>query len=174
MNRKQFLTLCVMATAFVGMAFVAFPFVASWNPNPKSQRVLDIDISDLKEGSSKMIEWDHKPVVIYKPSIESSNYLISLNDVANGPDLSAETMPQYFVYVPLSTHYGCMLKNTEIGFSHDFGYIGYWDPCHRGFWDYAGRLIPSVHAGMGLEDLKKIENYKVMPNGVLRFTHESI
>ena len=163
--------MCVLATALLGIIFISFPFVASWNPNPKSKRVVDIDISDLREGTSKIIMWDYKPVLIYKPSIESANYLISLNDVANGPDLSLETMPEYFVYVPLSTHQGCMLKNTDKGLSHDFGYTGYWDPCHRGFWDHAGRLLPSVHGGKGLEDLQEVKSYKIMPNEVLRFAH---
>ncbi len=138
-----------------GILLASVPFISSWSPNPKSMQVVPVDISKIPDGGSKIIEVRGKLVTIYKPDYKTAKYLVSLNDVANGPDYTLNGMPEYFVYVPLSTHMGCMVKATEA-----YGYKGLIDPCHRGFWDVSGRLIPSAHGGDGLPDLEKFEHYK--------------
>ena len=172
MSRKRFLTLCVTGIIFVGLLFAAYPFLASWGPNPKSERlVLELDISGIPPGGSKLVEWRGRPFMIYRPSLESSQYLISLNEVANGPDYTLKNMPDFFAYFLLSTYLGCALKDTgEEGFGYD-KYVGYLDPCHSGFWDYAGRLLPSVHGGQGLDNLDGASNYRKLPNSVIRFEY---
>lgn len=139
----------------VGVLLACIPFVASWSPNPKSVQVAVVDISKIPEGGSKLVESRGKPIMIYKPDHDDAEYLISLNKVANGPDYTLENIPDYFIYVALSTHLGCMVKSTEA-----YGFKGLIDPCHRGFWDLSGRLIPSAHSGNGLQDLAIYEGYR--------------
>lgn len=96
------------------------------------------------------------------------DYLVSLNSVANGPDFSKDNIPDFFVYVPISTHRGCLLHELKVENESDYGYIGCWDPCHRGFWDHAGRLIPEAHAGEGLDNLMVITNTVYISDSVIR------
>lgn len=168
MTRTKLLSIGVAAMLMLGVMFALYPFIASWSPNSKSEgRVLEVDINEIPSGSSKLIEWDFKPIIIYRPSTETAKYLVSINDVANGPDFTLENMPNYFVYVAVSTHLGCGLLETE----SFHGYNGFFDPCHRGFWDHAGRLIPSVHSGQGLDDLLVFSGYRVVSENVIHFVY---
>lgn len=155
MTRKQFLIICVFTLMAAGILLASVPFVASWSPNPKSVTITIVDVAKIPAGGSKLIESRGMPIMIYKPDQETANYLVSLNTVANGPNYTLENMPEYFIYVALSTHLGCMLKPAEA-----YGYNGLIDPCHRGFWDVSGRLIPSAHAGEGLENLTKYNGFR--------------
>ena len=168
MDRKQFLSLCVMAVVMIGLLLVSYPFMASWNPNPKSNKVTEFDISQIKPGDSRTFEWRGKPVMLYKPSNDSARYLVSLNDSANGSDYTLENMPDFFIYVLLSTHLGCELMDTGEGGHYAYNLVGFWDPCHRGFWDYAGRLLPEIHGGDGLDDLQKVLSYRKITDSVIR------
>jgi len=96
------------------------------------------------------------------------DYLISINSVTNGPDFSKDNIPDFFVYVPISTHRGCLLQELKAENESAYGYIGYWDPCHRGFWDHAGRLIPEVHAGEGLDNLMVITKTVYISESTIR------
>lgn len=168
MTRKQFLSFCATGACFVGLTLVSYPFIASWAPNPRSSDTLDIDISALPADGSLLFEWQGKPAIFYKPGSESKEYLVSLNNVANGPDYNLGDMPDFFIYVQLSTYLGCHLRDTGPRGDRVFGYIGYQDPCHRGFWDKAGRLLPSVHAGEGLANLQQITDYIWISDTVIR------
>lgn len=165
----------VFSLRFLGLLVAAYPFLASWKPNAKSTKFspIEFDISKVPLGGYEIIDVFARPVMIYKPSIDVANYLISINDVANGPDYDLNTIPEIFVYEPLSTHLGCMLWDTKERDVDWYGYDGLYDPCHRGFWDYAGRLIPSVYGGQGLNDLKVVE-YEKVSDTVIRFKLYSI
>ena len=168
MSRKKFLSLCVIGTMMVGLLLLSFPFFASWNPNPRSTIVKDINISELPAGGKVFFYWKGLPAVLYKPTNEMVNYLVSLNKVANGSDYSIDSIPEFFAYTLVSTYRRCALMDTEANGLSSLKYIGYFDPCHRGFWDYAGRLLPTVHGGEGLNDLRVIKNYVYISDSVIR------
>jgi Rieske Fe-S protein len=151
-----------------GLMLVSYPFIASWSPNARSHKIVEINIASIPAGSSKLFEWRGKPVVFYKPTLESSQYLIALNNKANGPDYNLDNLPDFFIYEFMSTHLGCMLIDTGPKGHESYKLVGYWDPCHRGFWDYAGRLLPPVHGGEGLEDLRIVEDYIWISKSVIR------
>lgn len=172
---KQLLKFAIFSLSFFGLIFTAYPFFASWKPNAKSTEFLPIefDISKIPLGSYEIIEVFEHPVMIYRPNNVAKNYLISINDVANGPDYSLDTIPEFFIYEPLSTHLGCVLWDTKVEKVDWYGYDGLYDLGHRGFWDYAGRLIPSVNAGQGLDNLKVVQ-YQTVSNSVIRVKLSSI
>lgn len=169
MSRKHFLTICILIVITAGVVFASIPFMASLMPSAGSDKILEIDISDIAEGDYEIYVWKDAPLLIYKPSVDSSQYLISLNDVTNGPDYTPENIPNLFIYRPISTHLGCALRVTGEAGHHVYKYVGLWDPCHRGFWDYTGRLLPKVHNGKGLENLMKVEDYVWVSDAVIRF-----
>jgi len=173
MSRKQFLSRCVVGTIIIGFLLLTYPFLASWNPNPRSEIVKDINVAELPVGGKVFFNWRGKPAVLYKPTNEMVNYLVSLNEVANGPDYSTDDIPEFFVYTLVSTYLGCGLFDIEGNNNWSYKYVGYVDPCHRGFWDYAGRLLPKVHAGEGLNDLEVITSYVYISDSVIRFEFES-
>lgn len=157
MSRKKFLGLCVAITAFSGLAIFTYPFFASWHPNAASQRIFEINVSKIEPGSYFSTQWNAIPIAVYRPNQHSKEYLISLNDVANGPDYELESFPELFVYIPISTHLRCNLVYTGPEPDNQWMFVGLADPCTRGFWDLSGRLIPSVNAGYGLADLESFE-----------------
>lgn len=168
MSRKFVLSISCCAFVAVGVLASLYPFVVSWNPNSTSYEVIDINLSDLSPGSSVDFGWQGKPVTLYKPNEEMKRYLVSLNEITNGPDYTMEDIPDFFVYVTLSTHLGCGLADTQGSWPGSRGTLGYHDPCHRGFWDYAGRLIPSLHGGAGLNDLTLVSDYVWISDETIR------
>lgn len=168
MNRKKTLSIAVAGVVIIGFLLALIPLIASWKPNPNSQVVLDIDISSVPLGESKKFEWLGKPAIFYRPDKLSEDYLIALNDQANGPNFNKKSMPKFFIYVALSRHLGCRLLSTGDQGHKQYKYIGYFDPCHRGFWDKAGRLLPDVHDGSGLANLQQVTDYTWLSNTTIR------
>ena len=174
MSRKPVLSIFCGVFVVVGLLAGLYPFVVSWAPNSASSEVIDINLSDLTPGSSVDFGWEGKPVTLYKLNDEMKRYLVSLNEVANGPDYTMENIPDFFVYATLSTHLGCGLIETQGSWPGSRGTLGYFDPCHRGFWDHAGRLIPDLHGGAGLNDLTVVSDYVWISDETIRIEGHSL
>ena len=170
MNRKKFLTICVLLTLVIGILFSTYPFLMSLKPAASNYRGVTIDLEEIEEGERKLFEFDGVPVIVYKPSIKDIEYLVLINDLTNGPNYSIENVQDFYIYRPLSTHRGCMLLDAgDDGGRHEFyKHVGWYDPCHRGFWDYSGRLIPSLHNGIGLSNLTEVKNFEYVSDTVIR------
>jgi hypothetical protein len=53
----------------VGVGFVAWPFLSTWNPSARAKAAgapIEVDISKLEEGQLVRVLWRKKPVWIFK------------------------------------------------------------------------------------------------------------
>jgi Rieske Fe-S protein len=147
---------------FFTFAVVALAIILSASLAPsKEKAVVEIDINSIPIGTYQVREWKNKPVGIFRPSSEN------LADLRKLTSKSLHKVPvpptsQIYVYYLQSTNRGCGLVHAPkhaspkaIGSSEDplKWQGGFYDPCHYGEWDYAGRAISVYDIYDGLPDL---------------------
>ncbi|WP_444893659.1 hypothetical protein ACJJIE_04200 [Microbulbifer sp. TRSA001] len=152
MRKRKILIRCVWGGC-VGLLFSLSPFGESLKP------------SSATDG----------PLAIYRPTEEYLKELVANNKLTTGPYYSEGTIPDFFVYYPLSTHKGCFLHDSS-GFAGDIPLQGLFDPCHMGFWDYSGRFIKGINMpdGVQLKNLEVEGSYRWESDGVIRFPKKQI
>jgi ubiquinol-cytochrome c reductase iron-sulfur subunit len=108
----------------VGGAFVAVPFVSTFQPSEKAKAAgaaVEVDISALKPGEKVTVEWRGKPVWIMKRTPEQLAGLTKLDpqladpksdrEAYPTPDYAKNThrsiKPEVFVGVGICSHLGC-------------------------------------------------------------------
>ena len=80
-SRRRMLIGTTAAVGAVGAAFVATPFVKSWNPSAKAKAAgaaVTADISKLELGQQMVVEWRGKPVWVVRRTPEV------LSDIKSG------------------------------------------------------------------------------------------
>ncbi len=159
------LKLILILLFVLGLTLATIPFVKSMNPSARAynQSIVNIDISNLESGEYKFVIWRKYPVVIYKTDPKTIKRLQQFNDQVWGPRITKETAKEYYVYKLLSTYKGCRLIN------HGSIEGAWFDPCHMGAWDYAGRALKGVNApeDVRLANLESV-NFKMLNNSVLQ------
>lgn len=168
MHRRKFLIACLLLIGALGLGIAAYPFVSSLSPSKARPLVIDIDMAEFPDGGSKVLGFRGRPIVFRKTDSEMKEYLVSLNDVANGPDYTVDDVPDFFIHEMISTAGGCLLRDTGAEGHEYYEITGFWDPCRSGFWDYAGRLLPGVHGGRGLPDLTPVLSYQLVGEATVR------
>lgn len=162
--RKSFLITVVSGFFMVAVGFSFVPFVGSWAPSARAINAfsLILNLDSIEPGALKKIEFQNTLFAVFRPNERQFQQLMELNERANGADYSLENKPELFLYLPISTSYGCLLQEFHSQGDNDFFDIdGWFDPCHAGFWDFSGRLIPDLHGGgvENLEDLYKVDEF---------------
>ena len=171
-GRRYFLIGATAATAAVGVAGVAVPFLGSWQPSAKARAAgapITVDISKLEEGQmlGPVPEWRGQPVFVLSRTAETVAQLESDNpNLAdpnstefpdNQPGYAANPTrarkPEIGVYVGICTHLGCSPKHEaavvpEAGSDGEPG--SFFCPCHGSRFDLAGRVVKSVPAPSNL------------------------
>lgn len=170
-ERKKLLKVTAVLVV-IGLAAVLYVGISSLYPSEaiKSNRILKVNIKSIPLDSYRFFAWNSTPVMIFRPGKRYKEYLISLNAVTNGKNFNKDTFPEFFAYEPVSTYKGCWISDsTKIGWA--FGYKGWYDPCHMGFWDFSGRNIPGINAPSDelLPDLKPIDNYRWISSSEVEF-----
>ncbi len=154
----------------VGAALVAVPFVSTFAPSEKAKAAgaaVEVDISDLKAGELKTIEWRGKPVWILKrtPDMLASlkkteGDLADPKSLRNPGDLTPKyaqnqtrsIKPEILVAVGICSHLGCSptakLQGGDINLPAEGGFIC---PCHGSTFDMAGRVYKNKPAPDNLE-----------------------
>jgi len=135
-DRRQFIEKATCAVAGVGIAAVAWPFISSMNPadDVLSQSTLEVDLSQIKTGEVKTVEWQGKPVFIFhrEPSQISAMQSSTGSDIDPQPDEARVQKPEWLVVIGLCTHLGCVpTKKAE----------GWFCPCHGSRYDNSGRVL---------------------------------
>ncbi len=163
----------ILATGGVGAlgaACVAVPFVSTFAPSEKAKAAgaaVEVDISDLKAGELKTIEWRGKPVWILKrtPDMLASlkkteGDLADPKSLRNPSDLTPKyaqnqnrsIKPEILVAVGICSHLGCSptakLQGGDINLPAEGGFIC---PCHGSTFDMAGRVYKNKPAPDNLE-----------------------
>jgi ubiquinol-cytochrome c reductase iron-sulfur subunit len=186
-GRRRFLTTATTVIGGVGAAYVALPFLSSWQPSEKAVAAgapQDADISKLEPGAQMRIEWQGKPVFVLRRTKEMLAELPKLNDLLRDPEskvasqqplyatnIARSIKPEYLVVVGICTHLGCVpLFKPEVGAVGPEWQGGFFCPCHGSKYDLAGRVYKGVPAPMNLE----VPPYQYLSETVVRVgSHDS-
>jgi ubiquinol-cytochrome c reductase iron-sulfur subunit len=157
----------------VGAAAVAVPFVSSFAPSERAKAAgaaVEVDISALKPGEMKTVEWRGKPVWIVKRTPEQVDSLKKTDPKAADPESKRkpdELTPEYarnqhrsrkpelLVAVGICSHLGCsptekLTPGAQPSLPDDWQ-GGFFCPCHGSMFDLAGRVYKNVPAPDNLE-----------------------
>lgn len=153
-TRRDFLYLATGMAGLFGAGALAWPFIDQMRPDASALAAasIEVDISSLKKGSSLLVKWRGKPVVIrYRTDEEVKSAekvpLSELKDpIARNDNLPSDApatdanrsagkgKESWFVMIQVCTHLGCI----PLGQQGDYG--GWFCPCHGSQYDTAGRI----------------------------------
>ncbi|MDX8468694.1 ubiquinol-cytochrome c reductase iron-sulfur subunit [Mesorhizobium sp. VK23B] len=152
-NRRDFLYIATGMAGVVGAGAVAWPFIDQMRPDASTLALasVEVDVSSLQPGSSLIVKWRGKPVVVRNRTEKEmkDGEAVSLNDlkdpIARNANIASDapatdanrTTPgkeAWMVMVQVCTHLGCI----PLGQEGDFG--GWFCPCHGSQYDTAGRI----------------------------------
>ena len=178
-GRRRFLTAATSVIGGIGVAYVAVPFIASWQPSARAQAAgvpVEVNISKLTVGQQLTVEWRGKPVWIIHRSDAMLQELPKLDSQLRDPYSEVPQQPTYakneyrsikpniFVAVGLCTHLGCVpTYRPDLGSVNDTWPGGFFCPCHGSSFDLAGRVYKGVPAPTNLE----IPPYEYLSDSVM-------
>ncbi|MEO0347760.1 MAG: ubiquinol-cytochrome c reductase iron-sulfur subunit [Pseudomonadota bacterium] len=135
------LSLLTYTVAGIGMGALAWPLINSMSPAADilAAGTLEVDLSGLKPGQSKVVTWRGKPVFIRHRRPEEikamqETDLTKLPDPESDSERVHENNEQWLVVIGICTHLGCV-PNADSG-----EYSGWFCPCHGSHYDYSGRI----------------------------------
>lgn len=157
----------------VGAAAVAVPFVSTFQPSERAKAAgaaVEVDLSDIKPGEKKTVEWRGKPVWVVRRTPEQLAALNGLNGALADPDSQRKPSeltpeyarnearsikPEFFVAVGICTHLGCSPSDkfqpgAQPSLPDDWK-GGFLCPCHGSTFDMAGRVFKNKPAPDNLE-----------------------
>lgn len=156
----------------VGGAFVAVPFVSSFQPSERARAAgaaVEVDISALQPGEKITVEWRGKPVWIMRRTPEQLAALPKLNEQLADPqsqrtayptpeyaqNVHRSIKPEFFVGVGICSHLGCsptdkLQAGPQPSLPDDWQ-GGFLCPCHGSTFDLAGRVFKNKPAPDNLE-----------------------
>jgi len=141
-TRRDFIYIATGAAGAVGVAAVAWPFIAQMNPDASTVAAgapIEVDLAPIAEGQIIKVFWRGKPIYIShrtKKEIDEARE----GDHANLPDPQPdadrvkEGHAQWLVLIGICTHLGC------IPIAHQGDYGGWFCPCHGSQYDTSGRI----------------------------------
>lgn len=168
LKKRRMLTAATSVMGVVGAAYVAVPFLASWQPSARAKAAgapVEVDIGKLEMGALLRVKWRGKPVWIVRRTKEMVDTLPTLNEVLRDPDSKESEQPsycmnelrsqkaEYFVGVGICTHLGCSPTYRPEVAPADLGAEwkgGFFCPCHGSRFDLAGRVYAGVPAPLNL------------------------
>ena len=169
LNRRNFLANLTKVMGGVGGIFAVIPFLSTMSPSEKAKSAgapVEIDVSGLKPGAFKVVEWRGKPVWVVRRTAEMINNTQEDNDILTDPKSLEEHQPkytqnkfrslnpEYLVLLGVCTHLGCSplykpnSKTAELGLDWKGGFFC---PCHGSKFDLSGRVHKGMPAPYNLE-----------------------
>lgn len=169
-SRRLWVTTACAAGGIAGVA-TAVPLVGSFAPSEKAKAAgapVEVDISSIKPGEMRTVEWRGKPVWILHRTEQQVNELKNNDPFLADPnsDRAGYTpayakneyrsrKPEYFVTVGICTHLGCS-PTPELAAEPGPGLPANWEggffcPCHGSAFDLAGRVYKNKPAPDNLE-----------------------
>jgi len=163
-NRRRLLVAAAGGVGVVGAAFVAVPFLKSWQPSERAQAAgapVEVDISKVEPGSMLTVEWRGKPVWLVNRTEKMLEALPTVEDDLRDPNSEMDQQPPYaqnmyrsrrpemLVMVGICTHLGCSPTYRPEFAPADLGPDwkgGFFCPCHGSRFDLAGRVYQGVPA----------------------------
>ncbi len=172
-NKRRFLVASTTVVGAVGAAFVAVPFLKSWNPSARARAAgasVAVDLSKLEEGQMITVEWRGKPIFILKRTDKNLKDLAEHTEFLSDPNSDASRQPEYCknsnraipghdkiaIMEGVCTHLGCApkhlpdLNNSFAGSLGEDWLGGFFCPCHGSKYDLSGRVFKSMPAPLNL------------------------
>ncbi|MDP3371384.1 MAG: ubiquinol-cytochrome c reductase iron-sulfur subunit [Candidatus Paracaedibacteraceae bacterium] len=145
-TRRDFLTLTASAVGAIGVGAVAIPFINSMNPAADilAQASIDVNLTEISPGTSKVVMWRGKPVFIRHrtPAEITAAQKASLRTLPD-PQTDQERFsknPAWLVVIGVCTHLGCV-PNERRGLQSDGIEGGWLCACHGSVYDGSGRIV---------------------------------
>ena len=143
-NRRNFLQISTTSMAIIGTGLAIWPFIDSMNPSADvlAKGIKEVNLKDIKKGSSITIKWRGKPVFIKHRTDQEIKQAQEVNiDELKDPQSDQDRVidPEWLVLVGVCTHLGCIpsgQKNSDV--KGDFN--GWFCPCHGSHYDSSGRI----------------------------------
>ena len=169
-ERRRFLTTAATVVGGAGAVAATVPFISAMTPSAKTKAIgapVEVDISDLKPGELRIVQWQGKPVWILRRNEEELASIEQMDGEVRDPDSDKEQQPdyarneyrsvkpEYLIVIGLCTHLGCSPKyvTKEEGEGFNLGSDwkgGFFCPCHGSRFDLAGRVLKGVPAPTNL------------------------
>ena len=156
------------AASDAGLAATAVPFVASLAPSETARALgarVDVDVSSLRPGDLRTVEWRGKPVFVLRRTPEMFDGLARHDALLADPqsrrseqpavarNALRSSRPDLAVVEAVCTHLGCVPTFRPTPGSPDIGAEwpgGFYCPCHGSKFDLAGRVFKNVPAPTNL------------------------
>lgn len=167
LKKRNFLIKATTTMGAAGLAATAVPFVASMLPSKAAEAAgapVEVNISDMKPGEQKTVEWRGRPVWIIRRTQEMLNSLFQIEDELRDPNSDVKQQPnyarnryrsikpEYLVLIGVCTHLGCApTYRPEHGAINNTWPGGFFCSCHGSKFDLAGRVFKRVPAPINLE-----------------------
>lgn len=164
-GKRRFLTTATSVVGGVGAAFVAVPFIASWQPSARARAAgapVEVNVGALEPGAMLTAVWRGKPVWVVRRTDAMLATLDEITEQLRDPDSSAPQQPPYcqnktrsikpsiLVMVGLCTHLGCIPDYRPEAASGNLLAPGFFCPCHGSAYDIAGRVYKGVPAPLNM------------------------
>lgn len=171
-NSKRTWLIASVGAGAVGAGFVATPFVSSFQPSERAKAAgaaVEVDISDIKPGEKKTVEWRGKPVWIIRRTPEQIAGLKKVEAQLADPESNRKAYPipeyakndhrsikpEFMVAVGICTHLGCspgekFASGPQPSLPDDWQ-GGFLCACHGSTFDLAGRVFKNKPAPDNLE-----------------------
>lgn len=166
-DRRLWLGVATVASG-AGLAATAVPFVASLAPSETARALgarVDVDVSSLRPGDLRTVEWRGKPVFVLRRTPEMIDGLARHDALLADPqsrrseqpavarNALRSSRPDLAVIEAVCTHLGCVPTFRPTPGSPDIGAEwpgGFYCPCHGSKFDLAGRVFKNVPAPTNL------------------------
>ena len=171
-SSKRTWLLASVGAGAVGAGFVATPFISSFQPSERAKAAgaaVEVDISDIKPGEKKTVEWRGKPVWIIRRTTEQVEALKKSDAQLADPQSARSAYPtpeyaknghrsikpEFMVAVGICTHLGCspgdrLTAGPQPSLPDDWQ-GGFLCACHGSTFDLAGRVFTNKPAPDNLE-----------------------
>jgi ubiquinol-cytochrome c reductase iron-sulfur subunit len=166
LSRRRFLTRATIATGAVGAAFVAVPFIESWQPSERARaqgEPVQVDLTKLEPGQMVTPVWRKQPIYVVRRTPDMVARIAGHDADLKDPQSKDSTQPPYalnpqrsrtpefLVLIGICTHLGCLPKQRfSAGELYPSWPGGFFCPCHGSRFDLAGRVFDGSPASINL------------------------
>lgn len=170
-ERRKFLTTAVGVIGVAGATLASWPFLASLRPSARAKALgapVRVDLRKLQPDQQMTVEWQRQPIWVLRRGRDMLDRLsqVPLLDQLVDPDSTVESQqpayarnatrsirPEFLVTTAICTHLGCVPIFRPETVQGDLGKNwlgGYYCPCHKSKFDFAGRVFKAVPAPTNL------------------------
>jgi len=151
-GKRDFIHIMTGAVAAVGAASIGYMAVGqmAMAEDTKAAGSIEIDLSNVVEGSQVKTLWRGKPVFVRHRTAEEIKEAeaVDINDLPDPqtdnerivPNSAGKVDPKYLVMVGVCTHFGCVPIGEQGKVDATGEYGGWYCPCHGSHYDTSGRI----------------------------------